>query len=168
MKEARVAASIRNTEKCQAQKGATRRLCRARPPHAPRGDAARLVGLSRATLYRHQQNTRAPSKHAAAWLGEVIVHSQDIRRPLGLQRTPATHGVTAVAEFFAARNFAVPSHSAAKGLRLEATDGPFRCGSDPMVSGITLALTIAMAGRETYCDDLTGSGVSTMRSRCTG
>jgi uncharacterized protein (TIGR03083 family) len=112
-------------------------------------------------------STKSPSKHTAAWLGEVIVHSQDIRRPLGLQRTPAVDAVTEVAQFFAARDFAVPSHSAVKGLRLEATDGPFHSGSGPLVSGTTLALAMAMAGRETYCDDLTGDGVLTMRSRCT-
>jgi hypothetical protein len=108
----------------------------------------------------------APSKHTAAWLGEVIVHGQDIRRPLGLQPTPALDAVTEVARFYAARNFTVPSHSAATGLRLEATDGPFQFGSGPSVSGTTLALTMAMAGRETYCDDLEGEGVSTLRSRC--
>ncbi|MEU3887814.1 maleylpyruvate isomerase family mycothiol-dependent enzyme [Streptomyces sp. NPDC029041] len=29
-----------------------------------------------------------PSGHTAAWLGETVVHSEDIRRPLGLVRTP--------------------------------------------------------------------------------
>lgn len=122
------------------------------------------------TLQRFQavtESTTAPSKHTAAWLGEVIVHSQDIRRPLRLQRTPAAEAVTEVALFFAGRDFAVPSRSAAKGLRLEATDGTFRTGSGPLVSGTTLALTMAMAGRAAYCQDLTGEGVSTLVSRCT-
>lgn len=110
-------------------------------------------------------STKAPSKHTAAWLGEVVVHSQDIRRPLGLQGTPATDAVTAVAEFYAARDFAVNSHSTVKGLRLEATDGPFQSGSGPLVTGTTLALTMAMTGRQIYCDDLAGDGVATIRSR---
>ncbi len=110
-------------------------------------------------------STTAPSKHTAAWLGEVIVHGEDIRRPLGLDRTPAIDAVTAVAQFYAARDFAVSSHSAVKDLRLEATDGPFRFGSGPTVRGTTLALTMAMAGRAMYCDDLAGDGVPTLRSR---
>lgn len=111
-------------------------------------------------------NTVAPSKDTAAWLGEVVVHGQDVRRPLGLPRTPAVEAVTAVARFFAGRDFAVPSRSAAQGLRLVATDGPFEAGSGPLVSGTTLALTMALAGRETCCDDLTGEGVPILRSRC--
>lgn len=110
-------------------------------------------------------STKAPSKHTAAWLGEVVVHSQDIRWPLGLQRTPAADAVTSVAEFYAARDFAVNSHSAVKGLRLEATDGPFQFGSGPLVTGTTLALTMAMAGRDVYFNELAGDGVPTMRSR---
>jgi uncharacterized protein (TIGR03083 family) len=30
---------------------------------------------------------QAPSKHTPAWLGEVLVHGQDVRRPLGLPTT---------------------------------------------------------------------------------
>jgi hypothetical protein len=60
----------------------------------------------------------------------------------------------------------VASHSAVAGLRLEATDGPFRAGDGLLVSGTTLALTMAMAGRGTYCADLTGPGSPTLQRRC--
>jgi uncharacterized protein (TIGR03083 family) len=111
-------------------------------------------------------STTAASGHTPAWLGEVVVHAQDIRRPLGIDRTPAVDAVTAVATFYASRNFAVQSKTAAAGLRLEATDGPFRHGSGPLVRGSTVALTTAIAGRTTYCDDLDGPGVATLRERC--
>ena len=52
-------------------------------------------------------NTTAASGHTPAWLGEVVVHAQDIRRPLGIGRAPAMDAVTAVATFYASRNFAV-------------------------------------------------------------
>lgn len=109
--------------------------------------------------------TSAPGP-TVAWLGEVVVHTQDIRRPLGLARTPPVEAVMAVAGFYARRDFTVTSHSLIKGLQLEATDGPFTTGTGALVRGTTLALTMAMAGRSTYCDDLTGPGVSTLRSRC--
>lgn len=121
------------------------------------------------TLRRFRQivtsTTSAPGP-AAAWLGEVVVHGQDIRRPLGLTRTPAVEAVTAVADFYARRGFTVPSRGIIKGLRLEATDGPFAVGAGPLVRGTTVALTMAMAGRPAYCDDLTGPGVPAVRERC--
>lgn len=109
--------------------------------------------------------TSAPSGHTAAWLGEVVVHGQDVRRPLGLTRTPAIEATTAVAEFFAARNFAVNSRSVAEGLRLEATDGPFTSGHGPSVRGSTEALVMVLAGRRACLDELTGDGVPTIRER---
>ena len=109
--------------------------------------------------------TSAPGP-TAAWLGEVVVHAQDIRRPLGLPHTPPVEVVTAVAGFYARRNFTVPSRNTIEGLRVEAADGPFATGTGPLVRGTTLALTMAMAGRRAYCDDLTGPGVPTVRARC--
>lgn len=111
-------------------------------------------------------STTAPMGPTAAWLGEVVVHSADIRRPLGISRTPPVEVVTEVARFYASRDFAVPSRSAINGLRVEATDGPFSSGEGALVRGTTLALTMAMAGRASYCDDLTGNGVPTLLSRC--
>lgn len=110
-------------------------------------------------------DTRAPSGDTAAWLGEVLVHAQDVRRPLGLARTPSVEAATAVATFFASRDFAVPSKTAAAGLRLEATDGPFAHGDGPLVRGTTIALVMAMAGRVDSCADLDGPGVATLRAR---
>ncbi|GAA4426885.1 maleylpyruvate isomerase family mycothiol-dependent enzyme [Georgenia halophila] len=111
-------------------------------------------------------STTAASGHTPAWLGEVVVHAQDIRRPLGIERTPALTAVGAVAAFYAGRDFAVASRSAIKGLRLEATDGSFQAGTGSLVRGSTLALIMAMAGRAPYCDDLVGDGVPILRERC--
>jgi hypothetical protein len=47
-----------------------------------------------------------------------------------------------------------------------ATDGSFATGTGPLVSGTTLALTMAMAGRRAYCDGLAGPGVAKLRARC--
>lgn len=111
-------------------------------------------------------STTAATGHTAAWLGEVVVHAQDIRRPLGVVRSPPVDAVTEVARFFAARDFAVNSRTATKRVRVRATDGPFDAGEGSLVSGTTLALTMAMAGRGVYCDELTGPGVAVLRARC--
>jgi uncharacterized protein (TIGR03083 family) len=101
----------------------------------------------------------------AAWLGEVVVHAEDIRRPLGIHHDYPVDVVTRVAEFYVGADFTVPSKSLTSGLRLVATDGPFAAGDGPLVRGTTLALTMAMAGRGAYCEDLTGAGVATLRTR---
>jgi uncharacterized protein (TIGR03083 family) len=91
-------------------------------------------------------STAAPSAHTPAYLGEVVVHAQDIRQPLGLARTPSIDALTPVARFFARRDFAVASRTHAAGLELRADDGPFATGAGPLVTGSTLALVMSMAG----------------------
>ena len=106
-----------------------------------------------------------PTGHTAAWLGEIVVHGDDVRRPLGLAPRPDVEAATAVAEFFAGRDFTVNSRTAIAGLRLEATDGPFTTGEGALVCGPTLALVVAMAGRGAACAELTGEGVEQLRAR---
>jgi uncharacterized protein (TIGR03083 family) len=110
-------------------------------------------------------STTAPSSHIPAYLGEVVVHAQDIRRPLGLVRTPSLDALTPVAEFFAQRNFAVASRARVADLHLQADDSPFSAGSGALVTGSTLALVMCMAGRMPYVDELKGPGVQLLRSR---
>jgi uncharacterized protein (TIGR03083 family) len=113
-------------------------------------------------------STTAPSAHTQAYLGEVVVHAQDIRHPLGLTRTPDLAALTPVAEFFARRNFAVASSSHVADLELRADDGPFAAGKGALVTGPTLALVMSMAGRPAYLDDLDGPGVRLLGTRIQG
>ncbi|GAA4910546.1 uncharacterized protein (TIGR03083 family) [Actinomycetospora succinea] len=100
-----------------------------------------------------------------AWLGEVVVHGEDVRRPLGLVRTPPVESTTEVARFFASRDFTVAGRTVSEGLHLAATDGPFTSGDGPEVTGPTLALVMVMAGRAAHLDDLDGPGLETLRER---
>ena len=113
-------------------------------------------------------STTAPSGHTPAYLGEVVVHAQDIRQPLGLPRTPDVDALTPVADFFARRNFTVASRTTVAGLQLRADDGPFSTGVGPLVTGSTLALVMSMAGRSPYIDQLDGPGVPTLRAAVRG
>ncbi|MGY3337258.1 uncharacterized protein (TIGR03083 family) [Streptomyces filamentosus] len=106
-----------------------------------------------------------PTGHTAAWLGEIVVHGEDIRRPSGLVRTPPVATTTAVARFFAGRDFTVASKTAIAGLRVEATDGPFATGSGELLRGPTLSLVMGMAGRAAACEDLEGDGAEVLRAR---
>jgi uncharacterized protein (TIGR03083 family) len=113
-------------------------------------------------------STIAPSGHTPAYLGEVVVHAQDIRQPLGLPRTPDVDALTPVAQFFARRNFTVASRTAVAGLQLRADDGPFATGAGPLVAGSTVALIMSMAGRAPYIEQLSGPGVPILRTRVNG
>ena len=109
--------------------------------------------------------TVAPTKDFQAFLGEVIVHGQDIARPLGLDLNPDDTATIEVARYFAAKDFAVNSRTLVKVLRLSAVDADFESGSGPEVTGRLLDLVMAMAGRPEVLTDLTGSGVSELRRR---
>ncbi|MFR9729921.1 maleylpyruvate isomerase family mycothiol-dependent enzyme [Saccharopolyspora sp. MS10] len=109
--------------------------------------------------------TVAPTKDHAAWLGEVIVHGQDIARPLGVELVPDPEAVREVAAFFVAKDFAVNSRQKTRGLALEASDADFTAGSGPLVRGPLLSLVMAMAGRGDCCAELDGDGVAELRRR---
>lgn len=113
-------------------------------------------------------STTAASGHTPAWLGEVVVHAEDIRRPLGIPTRPAVPAVVEVARFYLAKDFAVPSRTRAKGLRLEATDSDLAHGQGPIVRGTTLALVMAMAGRTAHADELSGPGREAILERAGG
>lgn len=118
--------------------------------------------------FRHSVTSDiAPTKDYAAWLGEVIVHGQDIARPLGIDLIPDPVPVGEVARFFATKDFAVNSKSTVEGLSLVAEDDSFQSGSGPVVRGRLLDLVMAMAGRPDYCGELQGDGVAELRRRIT-
>ena len=110
-------------------------------------------------------NTVKPPLPLAAMLGETIVHGEDIRRPLRIVRDYPVATLTSVAEYYQASDQPVLTKSRARGLRLTAADGPFTAGVGPQVSGTTLALVMAMAGRAPFCDELDGEGVAILRER---
>lgn len=108
---------------------------------------------------------RLPRRESIGGLGEMIVHSEDIRRPLGIQHDPDSEGLLAVARFFAAKDFAVNSKSLVAGLRLRATDAEFTVGDGPEVSGRLLDLVMAMAGRREALAGLVGDGAAELLGR---
>lgn len=128
------------------------------------------LGLTAAeTLERFKRvvhSTAKPPLPVIAMLGEVVVHGEDIRRPLGIRRNYPIETVTQVAEYYRGTDLVVVAKGRLGGLRLVANDGPFTAGSGQRVSGTTLALVMAMTGRATYCDELEGDGVALLRELC--
>ena len=110
-------------------------------------------------------SVKHPPGPSPTWLGEVIVHSEDIRRPLGIQHRYPTDAVVTVADFYRGSNLLIGSKRRISGLTLRATDAEWTHGTGPEVSGSILSLVMAMTGRKIADGDLTGDGVATLRSR---
>lgn len=117
-----------------------------------------------ANLRDATSSTTAASGHHWAWLGEIVVHGEDIRRPLGIAPSTPPQVAAEVARHFAEKNFTVPSKTHVAGLRLRATDSHFQHGEGPVVTGPTLSLLMAMSGRTPHLADLEGDGVSQLGS----
>jgi uncharacterized protein (TIGR03083 family) len=130
---------------------------------------AEHMGASPAeTLARFRRvitSTTKPPLPVVTMLGEIIVHGEDIRRPLGIERDYPVATLATVAGYYQGSDLPVLARRRVRDLRLTATDGPFTAGTGPRVSGTTLALVMAMAGRAPYCDELDGDGVAILRER---
>ncbi|MBO9522798.1 MAG: maleylpyruvate isomerase family mycothiol-dependent enzyme [Nocardioidaceae bacterium] len=112
-----------------------------------------------------QHSRTAPPGPTASWLGEAIVHAEDIRRPLGLQHTYDPESVRRVADFYKGSNTLIGTKNRIAGLSLRATDTDWSHGEGAEVSGPMLPLLMAMTGRRSPCGDLSGPGLETLRKR---
>jgi len=110
-------------------------------------------------------SVKHPPGPTETWLGETIVHSEDIRRALGIQHSYPTKAVVQVADFFKGSNLLIGSKRRIAGLTLRATDAEWSHGTGPQVSGPIVSLVMAMTGRKVATEDLTGEGLVTLRSR---
>ena len=123
--------------------------------------AATLAGLRAVRM-----STTAPPGPKATWLGEVVVHSEDIRRSLGMSHTYEPDALRQAADFYKGSNALIGAKNRIAGLELKATDQAWSHGSGPVVEGPMLSLVMAMTGRAAHVADLSGDGVETLRSRC--
>jgi uncharacterized protein (TIGR03083 family) len=117
-------------------------------------------------LYRTRVDARtAPPGPATSWLGETIVHGEDIFRALGCYRDHPIEHLTAVADFYAGSNLLIGAKRRIAGVRLRATDAGWSHGTGPEAAGPAIALVMAMTGREQALADLSGDGVEVLRGR---
>jgi uncharacterized protein (TIGR03083 family) len=132
-------------------------------------DIATEKGSSPAdTLARFKAEVNS-SKHPPGptdtWLGETLIHAEDIRRPLGIKREYPTDALAQVADFYKGSNLVIGAKRRIAGLKLSATDTDWSQGDGPEVSGPIVSVMLAMTGRQAAIDDLSGEGVATLRSR---
>ena len=98
-------------------------------------------------------------------LAHVLIHGQDIRRPLGIERDLPEGHLVPVAEFVSADRHRFGAKRRIAGLTLTATDVAWSCGNGPEVRGRAEALIMMMAGRSVALDDLSGEGKAALVSR---
>jgi uncharacterized protein (TIGR03083 family) len=98
-------------------------------------------------------------------LGEVVVHGEDIRRPLGLTHRSPEPALLLVADAWKKSDLLIGSKSRIKGLRLTATDATWTHGDGPEVSGPLQSLVLAMTGRKQAMADLSGDGIALLANR---
>jgi uncharacterized protein (TIGR03083 family) len=127
---------------------------------AKNGPAATLAELDRL-----RTSTTSPPGPKDTWLGEVIVHGEDIRRPLGIKREYPGASVTRVIDFYAGSNLLIGGKKRIAGLTLAATDADWSRGEGPVVEGPAIALLLATTGRDVALDELAGPGVDALRER---
>ena len=106
-----------------------------------------------------------PPGPTLSWLGETIVHGEDVFRALDGYRDHPVEHVLAVADFYKGSNLLIGAKNRIAGVTLTATDADWQHGSGPEVSGPAIALVVAMTGRDAALDDLTGPGVAILRER---
>jgi uncharacterized protein (TIGR03083 family) len=118
--------------------------------------------LSRFDAVR-DRTTSAPAP-AATRLVEVIVHGEDIRRPLGLRHDyPLPETARALRHQLATSTRTGGGRERAEGLTLRADDVDLVHGDGPEVTGSALALLLAVSGRPVAPTELSGPGAARLR-----
>ena len=110
-------------------------------------------------------STTHPPGPVDSWLGETVVHAEDIRRPLGITHTYSPEALARTLDFYRKSNLIVGGKKRAARLTMRATDTDWSAGSGPEVAGPAISLLMAVTGRQAALADLSGDGVATLRER---
>jgi uncharacterized protein (TIGR03083 family) len=153
--------------------------------HLHRTSARDLVGnlekaTARSVAEQHAETTEGlvvwlastvPERGARSTinLSELVIHQQDIRRPLGLLRRSGDAAVRRSLDLCATRRgnaFVIGRvRRLGHGLQLTATDIDWTRGSGDEVRGTADDILLAIAGRRSAMHDLTGPGADVIRGR---
>jgi uncharacterized protein (TIGR03083 family) len=102
-------------------------------------------------------------------LSELVIHQQDVRRPLGIVRSIPAERLSVVLDFAISRSgqtwSMAFSRRRSKSLRLVATDIDWWAGTGPEVCGPGEAILMALNGRADAMKDLKGDGTQMLAAR---
>ena len=125
---------------------------------------------SRDGLLRWLSSRPAPAERKSrGTLAELVIHQQDMRRPLGLPRDYPEDATRSSLDLCTTRSgniFVIDRRfRLGRGLRLVATDLDWTSGKGPEVHGTAKAIVMAIAGRRAVLSDLDGDGVRVIDHR---
>ncbi len=109
--------------------------------------------------------TTSPPGPGDAWIGEAVIHAEDVRRPLGIHHKYNMVALRRIGDMYVKSNALIGAKTRVQGVRLEATDTDWSAGDGPTARGSMLALVMSMTGRKVFLDELSGEGVEVLRSR---
>ncbi len=124
-----------------------------------------LVSLLRENAESHWT---PPKLGPEAPLSDIVIHTQDVCRPLGLEQEIAGEKLHRILDFItspAARVFA--DTRLLEGLHLAPDNLDWSWGDGPDVQGPAEAMMMVMVGRAAALEDLYGTGVDLLRDRLT-
>jgi uncharacterized protein (TIGR03083 family) len=131
--------------------------------------ARRLAALEPSVLVDRLRarttTTNHPPAPVLAMLGEIVVHGEDIRRPLAIAHRAPEEALVAVADSYKKSNLLIGAKRRITGLRLRASDAAWMTGDGPEVTGPLASLVLAMSGRRAAHADLAGEGLATLATR---
>jgi uncharacterized protein (TIGR03083 family) len=109
--------------------------------------------------------TNHPPAPVVTMLGEIVVHSEDIRRPLGIAAEVPGEAIRACLTMYSGASFPVGGKKRIAGLKITAADVAWSHGAGQEVSGPGRSLMLAMVGRPIGLAGLAGNGLDQLRSR---
>jgi uncharacterized protein (TIGR03083 family) len=117
-----------------------------------------------AALQESANSTASPPLPTISRVVEIVVHGEDIRRPLGLQHTYRTDHIAAAVGYVAADRLSGGKGRLA-GLRLIGTDAGFVVGDGLEIEGPAVPLLLAACGRRVALPELSGPGADELGRR---
>jgi uncharacterized protein (TIGR03083 family) len=118
-----------------------------------------------ARLRARTTTTNRPPGPETTMLGEVVVHGEDIRHPLGLVSEHDPEALRRCLDLYKGANFPVGTKRRIAGLTLRPDGLDWVHGDGPEVTGPAASMLSVMTGRGGAVDDLSGEGLATLRSR---
>jgi uncharacterized protein (TIGR03083 family) len=125
-------------------------------------DPAVVLQALRNTTVNSKASPRARTVRS---LVHVLIHGQDICRPLGISRDLSEAHLVPVMDLIKNDVHIFGAKKRIAGLKLAATDMDWSHGNGPEVTGPAEALVMMMAGRLVALDDLSGEGKAVLATR---
>jgi uncharacterized protein (TIGR03083 family) len=126
------------------------------------GDTQTLIDEYRQTVGSRK---RPPGAQPGTVLNDMVVHGQDIRRPLGIKVDIPEERVRTCLDFVKGRQPIYGAKKRVAGLKLVATDMDWTHGEGPEVRGTGEALLMILNGRKDAMQDVEGEGAATLAAR---